>query len=245
MSSLPKSLRPAIEEIARTAESLYQRGWAERNAGNLSWRVDVRRHIGHDREALLITARNSRMRDIARDPYSGLLLLSVDIASGDSRIVAGQGEPTSELATHLRLHRLLKLRHAQNRVLLHTHPRYLTAITHHPDFRDENAINALLRAMHPEISLFLWEGVGWSPFRCPGSAELAEVAESALIDHSVALLDRHGVMAVGETPSGALDRIELAERAVETWFLCQTAGFAPIGLSQNEIDLVAQNPEGK
>jgi rhamnulose-1-phosphate aldolase len=239
MRTIPKSLEPQCSEIARVAGILFQRDWAERNAGNLSWRVNSRMKRPDEHDLLLITARNSRMRDIARDPASGLLLISARLDTGEYSILAGVGEPTSETPTHLRLQNQQILAHTPNRVVLHTHPKHLTALTHHPQFRDENAVNQLLRTMHPEISFFLWEGVGWAPYQCPGSAELACVAEIALTDHPVALLDRHGVIAVGETPDDALDRIDLAERAAAMWFLCRSAGFDPVGLTQRELDAAA------
>jgi rhamnulose-1-phosphate aldolase len=239
MHVLPKSLEPQLSDIARIAGMLDRRGWAERNAGNISWAIDYSDDKKNPQPAFLITARNARMRDIARDPACGVLLITADPDTGTFELKAGCGEPTSEVAMHLRLQQQLRLRHADERVILHTHPRYITALTHHPEYRDENAINRLLRSMHPEISVFLWEGIGWAPFEVPGSVELAKAAELALTNHHVALLDRHGVIATGNTPDETFDRIDLAERGAEMWFLCHSAGFDPIGLSSTELDRIA------
>src|SRR5512137_1400039 len=123
---LPREIAAIVGEVARIASFLWEKGWAERNAGNLS--VDVSDAALESYEVggpsapflpaaipserlrgatLLVTASGARFRDLSRDPERGLLLVRTsDRLDGIHvlRGVRGGARPTSELASHLRIH---------------------------------------------------------------------------------------------------------------------------------------------
>jgi rhamnulose-1-phosphate aldolase len=115
------------EEIAAVAGFLWQKGWAERNAGNLSYNVtrffdelpgefdfEAPVALPHtfthlNDQLLLVTATGSRMRDVASDiPSNACLLKIIDGGKAYRQLKKPAPEkmkpPTSELPTHLTIH---------------------------------------------------------------------------------------------------------------------------------------------
>ena len=90
--------------------------------------------------------------------------------------------------------------------------------------------------MHPEVKVFLPEGVGFAPYRCPGSSELAAATVEALRDHRLCLWEKHGCVAVGPDVVEAFDLIDTADKAAEIYLLCRGAGHEPQGLSPEQLD---------
>jgi rhamnulose-1-phosphate aldolase len=109
-----KSLEKIAAAIADTAGCLWEKGWAERNAGNISVNVTEllsteelslfnnasfeqfhgTRYALED-QVIVVTAAGSRMRDLARDPgkYLCILKISKD-GSGYQNLVVGNEKPT-------------------------------------------------------------------------------------------------------------------------------------------------------
>jgi rhamnulose-1-phosphate aldolase len=238
-----------IRATAETGRLLWAKGWAEKNAGNISINVSAIMSVPRDRSAgavprklpsrfpslkgqvLLVTQTGSRMRDLARDPETNLGLVRIS-ASGAAYQVVWSGrdprsfEPTSEFPTHLAIHNFFQARRRPNRAILHTHPDELIALTHSPAFRDEAAMNRLLRGLHPEIELFLPRGVGLTPFRKPGSQALGKATVKALSGHDIVLWPKHGCLATGENILEVFDLIDILNKAARIYFLCMAAGFS-------------------
>ena len=110
-------------EVIRTAHDLWLKGWAERNAGNLSVRLlpgeldeDTRRNgpwrplattipeLGG--EHFLFTDTGSHMRLVELDPLRSTSVIELDANGECFRLVRGDAEsgPTSEIMPHLRVH---------------------------------------------------------------------------------------------------------------------------------------------
>ncbi|MCX6246280.1 MAG: rhamnulose-1-phosphate aldolase [Bacteroidetes bacterium] len=109
-----KSLEKIAAEIADTAGCLWEKGWAERNAGNISVNVTdllsaeelslfdtvsveqlrgARYTLGD--QVIVVTAAGSRMRDIARDPRKYLCVLKITSeGTGYQILTAGGDKPT-------------------------------------------------------------------------------------------------------------------------------------------------------
>jgi len=247
-----------IAELAHTAGYLWEKGWAERNGGNIS--VDVTEElswVAHGRSqdlfrehqvlhaevagrAFLVTGAGTRMRDVARRPADNCCVLRVsDQLDGYHLLWGGEHpgfRPTSELASHFAIHALLRQAERQERAFVHTHPNELIALTHTASYRDEEALNSLLWSMHPELKIVLPGGVGFAPYRPPGSEALAEVTLAALGKHRVAVWEKHGCVAVGAGPAEAFDLIDTANKAAAVFLMCRSAGFAPEGLSADQVE---------
>ncbi len=247
-----------LADLAATAEILWQRGWAERNAGNLSFDVtDIVPASSGGGPAtpvvpgaafselagrrLLVTATGSRMRDLAREPDLGCGVLEF-AAGGAGYGVVWQGAegagfaPTSELPAHLGIHAALRRRRSPCRAIVHTHPVELLALSHDPALGDEARLDRALRAMHPELVVVVPDGLARVAYETPGSAAQGAAAGAAMERHQVALWVKHGAVAVGPDFASAFDLIDTVNKAARMRLLCRAAGYEPEGLSDAQLD---------
>jgi rhamnulose-1-phosphate aldolase len=254
---LGDALAGVARQMAEVGGYLWTKGWAERNAGNLSVDVtdlvsseepDPSRHpklpaiIPEPRLAgrsFLITATGSRFREIADRAGRCLLLLRIDEALDGYRVLwggDGRERPTSEFPAHLEVHGFLQKSASPYRAVVHTHPTHLIALTHLETFDREERLSQLLWAMHPEVKPVLADGVGFARYHCPGSQELAGATARVLSDHRLCVWEKHGCVALGRDVLEAFDLIDTANKAAEIYLLCRGAGYEPQGLSPEQLD---------
>jgi rhamnulose-1-phosphate aldolase len=151
----------------------------------------------------------------------------------------GTSLATSELPAHLEVQGFLRKSASPYSAVLHTHPTHLIALTQIKSLAREDALNQLLWSMHPEVKVVIPEGVGFAPYRCPGSDELAAATAEALRDRRLCLWENHGCVAVGRDVVEAFDLIDTANKAAEIYLLCHGAGHEPQGLSGEQLDEIA------
>lgn len=250
-----KSLEKTIAEIADTAKNLWEKGWAERNAGNIS--VNVTDLLTNEEldlfstvstkpvhgtgytlkgQVIVVTTAGSRMRDLARDPWNHLCLLQFDSSGKNYKQYSQPGlVPTSELPTHLTVHDMLLRTHSRTKALVHTHATELIALTQIREFCSTEVLNKLLWSMHPETILFVPKGLGFIPFELPGSSNIAAVTAKTLEEYPVALWEKHGVLATGTTAADAFDMIDLLAKSARIYFMVKSAGHSPEGLTQDQL----------
>lgn len=247
------------DEISEVSGYLWTKGWAERNAGNISYNVteilkDLTSAIDFDppealsqtfpsldENLILFTGTGTRMRDVAKDPYAHTCILQ--IVEGGKMIrqlqkpeIEHQIAPTSELPTHLAIHNMLKTLHRPEKAIVHTHPDKLIALTHIHDFCDEDRINNMLWSMQPETCVFIHDGIGFIPYIQTGSAELAQATIEKFKNHRIALWEKHGCLAIGNTTIEAFDLIDIAEKSAGIFFTCKNAGFEVEGIPKKDLD---------
>jgi len=251
-------------EIKEVAEFLFHKGWAERNAGNFSYRlndalfckncqlsiVDCNCSIRHfkykieldidldglniptDIEPILISVSNSKFRDIAKDPASncGIVFFendssgavpsskysNTDFQSPNKLMFLCSNEsqkPTSELYSHLMIHKYLAATFPNKRAVLHTHPTYLLAFSHKHYHRSKLELNKLLESMIPEVEYYIPRRTGFVDLMVPGSKELAYETINQLSDHDTVVWKKHGCLGVSETLWDAVDMIDILDKA--------------------------------
>ena len=244
--------------IASVAGWLWQRGWAERNAGNISVRVNDENLISAPDNSLhhyvsieksfpslggaiiMITGTNTRMHDVADAPLDNILLIKIHAEGNAYTVLSPEGatllRPTSELVTHLCIHEMLSKHKPDHKVVIHTHVTELIALTQIKELCDEQSLNSILLGMHPETIIFIPSGVGFVPYHLPGTTAIGEATVNALHEHDVALWEKHGVFATGTTPEETFDIIDLLAKAASVWFLCRSAGYDPEGLSGSQLN---------
>lgn len=266
MKAIPLSeeLKKVIDDILEVARYLWERGWAERNAGNIS--VDITELVvpgsdSFDRfpkrdmkisqpelagRCFCVTATGSRFRYLGQQPKKGLLIVSIaNKLDGYHLLWGGEGlrsRPTSEFISHLKVHNFLRRSNLPQRAIMHTHVPHLIALTHIKQYCREEELNRLLWAMHPEIKLILPEGVGFAPYCRPGSEDLADATVSALKNHRVILWEKHGCTAIGNNVCEAFDLIDTVNKSAEIFFICKSAGFEPSGLSKEQVVELTKSP---
>ena len=250
-------LQTVIEDAGEVAGYLWQKGWAERNAGNIS--VDVTKLISFEGGNLavspcesftssypalagrcyLITGTGKRMRDLPGRPGQNATLIRLS-DDGSKYHILGEGEfcckPTSELNSHMGIHQTLRDAGAPQMAVLHTHPNELIALTHIKMYADESRLNRLLWSMHPETKIVIPEGVGLTPYRAPGSEQLEVATLEALAGRRVVIWEKHGAVAVGSDVFEAFDLIDTLNKSAQVFFLCASAGKTPEGLTSAQID---------
>jgi rhamnulose-1-phosphate aldolase len=254
---LSDALDAVAREMAEVGAQLWTRGWAERNAGNLS--VDVTEFVPPEESdparrvelpetlaqpelagrCFFVTATGARLRELVDRSARSLLLVQVEASlDGYSVVWGSEGArlATSELPAHLEVHGFLRKSGSPHSAVVHTHPTHLVALTQIEALAREDVLNQLLWSMHPEVKVVLPEGVGFAPYRCPGSTELAAATVEALRDHRLCLWEKHGCLAVGRDVFEAFDLIDTANKAAEIYLLCRGAGYEPQGLSPEQLD---------
>jgi rhamnulose-1-phosphate aldolase len=248
------ALEGAVAQAAEVAGHLWDRGWAERNAGNLS--VDVSGDLPSwipaadpypsgsspvaypelAGRALWVTATGSRMRDVARAPqdHCGIIRVASDGATYGVAWGPATFRPTSELPTHLAVHAALRRSGSTARAVLHSHPTELIALTHLPALNEER-LNRLLWSMTPETVVLFPDGVALVPYLMPGSAEVGAATARAVVRHPVVLWEKHGATAVGDDLLDAFDLLDAVNKSARLYLACRTAGFQPRGLTEQQI----------
>jgi rhamnulose-1-phosphate aldolase len=254
-----KEVRRLILEVAELAEYLWQKGWAERNAGNIS--VNINHLIPEDLQDLenyplfqlketypelagsyfFVTGTGKRMRDLARDPLKNAALIRITERGNQYHIISrAKGEvtnfrPTSELPSHLAIHQSMVQRNSPYKVIIHTHPNELVALTQSSVYKNEDTLNNILWGMHPEAVIVVPKGVGVVPYEIPGTSEIAKATLEKLSDHDVLVWEKHGVFAVGEKVFDTFDMIDTLAKSAQIFLMCKNAGYEPEGLTSKQL----------
>lgn len=253
-----KALKRLVREMSEVAGYLWQRGWAERNAGNIS--VNIKDLLLEEipetgsypffelpatypalaGSCFLVTGTGKRMRDLANAPLKNVLIITLSEAANSYQIISkkvdnGNLMPTSELATHLGIHQMIAERGSSEKVVLHAHVTELIALTHSKELCNEPGLNKLLWSMHPETIIFVPKGVGFVPYSLPGSADIALETSKALQNHDIAIWEKHGVFAIGSGLSNTFDIIDILAKSVRIFLMCRVAGIATEGFNEAQL----------
>ena len=234
------ALQAEIAKVAEVASYLWQKGWAERNGGNITVNVTDLVDDGLRAMPALVgpcaigaplprlagcwfycKGTGRRMRDLARDPMANGALIRITADGAHYEIVADAPvAPTSELPSHLAVHDYLLAQGSPCRAVLHTHPTELVALSHIPRWLEKDAATQMLWSMIPETRYFCPRGLGIVPYREPASQALADATIRALAEgHDVVLWEKHGVLAVDTDIIEAFDRIDVLNKAAQIYLL--------------------------
>ena len=239
-------VKELIQEIQTFGNAVVSNGWAERNAGNLSVRLpadlilkelpmypaeyNASQSMFLKSNNLLITAAESRMRDVAKNPLNYLVFFEKKFDDNPSMHTFNEHvtlKPSSELSSHVLIHEQLEKRRSKAIVMTHTHLTEIIALTHLPMLKNKINLNKLLFAMHPEIETYLPDGIGYVPFLPPGSSDLANKSALEFASHEIVVWEKHGVLAAASSPVKCLEIMELIAKAAKIFFLCARAGAIP------------------
>ena len=251
--------RPALEreiyKVAEVAGYLWQKGWAERNGGNIT--VNITEYVDDEIRALPAISEvypigttlpnlkgcyfyckgtNMRMRDVARWPMeNGSIIRVLDDCASYVIIADHPVKPTSELPSHLSVHNDLLSKGSSYRASIHTHPIELVAMSHNPKFLEKDVATKLLWSMIPETKAFCPRGLGIVPYTLPGSVELANATIRELTDYDVVMWEKHGVFAVDVDVMQAFDQIDVLNKSALIYIAAKNMGFEPEGMSDEQM----------
>jgi rhamnulose-1-phosphate aldolase len=259
---LNEKVKTIISEVAEVAKYLWEKGWAERNAGNISVNITgllpktsyyfddcVLNPFSSafpllNKNIFLLTATGIRMRDLAKSPETGLCLIQIDAAGNGFRMAEFQPRlssrqklrPTSELPTHMAIQEMLTQIRPEMKVVVHSHVPEFIALSQIAEFKSANAINKLLFSMHPETKMFVPLGIGFVPYSLPGTESIAKATVKELETHHVVVWEKHGLLATGNSVIEAFDTMDLLTKSAKIFLLCKDAGYTPEGLTDKQID---------
>lgn len=243
-----------IEEIIETGRLMAERGWAERNAGNISliippdeaskyfdlnktgriFRVDmdIRELSG---KIILVTRTGMYFRKLKKNTASDLGVLKVSENSNELELLwgfEGGGEPTSELPMHLMGHIARLRRDPSHRVITHTHATDIIAMSAMEGF-DEKGFTRALWQMHSECLIVFPDGIGLLPWMVPGTCEIAEATAEKFNSFRLIVWPLHGVIGTGSSIDEAMGLIETVEKTAEIYLKSAGTG-RPVRLISDE-----------
>lgn len=248
-------LKAIIDQIAEVTGYLWQKGWAERNGGNITVNItelvddEIRclpaiapvQHIGKVLPLLkgtffYVKGTGKRMRDLARWPMQNGSIIRIGDDCESYEIIADEPVmPTSELPSHLAMQNYLIETGSRYKATLHTHPIELVAMSHNRRFLEPGVMTRTLWSMIPETLAFAPLGLGIVPYELPGSIRLAEATLEQIKHYDVVLWEKHGVCAVGLDIMDAFDQIDVLNKAAIIYMNARSMGFEPEGMTDEAM----------
>lgn len=245
-----------INQVAEVAGYLWQKGWAERNGGNITVNITdkvddyLRRKapisapiaigltLPHIRGCwFYCKGTGRRMRDLAREPLKNGSIIRICDDCAHYEIIAEEPVmPTSELPSHLSVHNYLIAKGSPYKASLHTHPIELVALTHSRKWMEKDAATKMLWSMIPETKAFCPRGLGMVPYMLPSSVELADATIKAIDeDYDVVMWEKHGIFAVDTDIMSAFDQVDVLNKSALIYIAARNMGFEPEGMSDGQM----------
>lgn len=248
-------LEKEIMQVAEVAGYLWEKGWAERNGGNIVVNItdlvddeikampaiEPARSIGTTLPHLkgcyfYCKGTGKRMRDLARLPMDNGSIVRICDDCASYEIIADKPViPTSECASHFTMHNYLIESGSCYKASVHTHPIELVAMSHSPKFLAKDVMGKTLWSMIPETLAFAPLGLGIVPYQMPGSVELADATLEQIKDYDVVMWEKHGVCAVGKDVMDAFDQIDVMNKAANIYMCAKNMGFEPDGMTEQAM----------
>jgi len=254
-------LKQRIDQVAEVAGYLWQKGWAERNGGNivvnvtdqlstlnysqlspLNFQLPIGTTLPHLKGCYFFCkGTNRRMRDLARWPMDNGSVIRITDDCAHYEIIADKPvKPTSELPSHLSVHNYLISNGSHYKASLHTHPIELVAMTHHRPFLEKDVLTKILWSMIPETRAFCPKGLGIVPYLLPSSVELGEATIKTInAGYDVVMWEKHGVFAVDVDIMSAFDQVDVLNKAAQIYMSARNMGFVPEGMSEAQMKELA------
>lgn len=229
-----------IQEFVDTCDNMYRLGWDERNGGNISYLIyenevekyfDVSKIIriiplGFDAIELankyfLVTGTGKYFKNVKKDPETNIGLFRISQDGKNAELIWGYkdgGKFTSELPSHLMSHiERLKVDPA-SRVVMHTHPTNLLAMTYVHEL-DSNKFTHTLWEMSTECIVVFPDGVEVLPWMLCGTSEIGRATAEKMKDSRVVIWSLHGIYGTGKNLDETFGLIETVEKAATIYML--------------------------
>lgn len=235
-----------LGEVCKVSAELWNKGWAERNAGNISMRItdvdwaklgsrgksapwtDLPKKVeGLGGDLVLISGAGKYLKNITGDPERNLGIIEINDSGERYRTIWGFSDgsnPSSELASHLEVHLIKKTSNPEDKsTIIHTHPANLIALTFALEL-DTFGLTRLLWEMHTECILVFPEGIEFIPWMAAGSNELADATAKAFLKRNAVVWQFHGALGWGRNPDEVLGLIDTMEKAAEIYLKAASLG---------------------
>lgn len=188
-------------EIVRVGQLLYQKEFIVSGDGNISARLD---------DTHILCTPSGLCKGFMRPEE--LLVINLDGQRIDPPTPENAHlRPTSEMAMHLEVYK----NRPDARAVVHAHPPTAVALS--------IAGVSLTECMLPEVIVTLGL-IATTPYTTPSSAENAAAIRHAIRQHDGIILQRHGSLAVGNSPMQAFHRTETIEQIARITFMTNLMG---------------------
>ncbi len=241
------ALQSELESLFEIGERIWQRGWAEANAGNVSLRIN---HFLSEEEKsalckqtnpeadsvfaecgfYLVSASGSRFRQFKATRLANFVLLCCPEQDGAASQASGaqypqQRIPTSEWITHRAVQHWLLANRPQEKVVLHSHLTSWLVISRITEYdTDREKLSGEIANALQELKLFFPSGIRLCGYAQPGSAALAELTLKALPATSAVIWQSHGTLVTAGNCDEAFDRLEVLEKAADLFLKTISSG---------------------
>ncbi len=253
---------PSLDELMRligeAGRHLAEIQASEGAAGNISvyigWELDPGDHFTSVEDfelpeavpqlangSFLATGSGRRLREVGIDPLANLGLVKVGKDGKTAKLYTSPrrlfARLTSEFNSHVAVHGDQIARTGSNfHALIHAQPLHLTYLSHISRYQDESYLNQHILRWQPEGIVQIPDGVGYIPFKIPGSHDLMEANVASLREHRIVLWAKHGVMSRSEASvKRACDLVEYSETGARYEYMNLTNHGLADGLSREEI----------
>lgn len=229
---------PFVEEMKKTTANMYRLGWDERNGGNISYMLDeseVAKYldpsgvireipIGFEAKSLvgkifIVTGTGKYFKNVTDDPENNLGIIRIAKDGCTAELLWGYsdgGKFTSELPAHLMSHMVRLSVDPQNRVVMHTHPGNLLAMTYVHSL-DEKEFTRTLWQMCTECIVVFPDGVNVLPWMLCGTNSIGEATAEKMRTARLVVWSQHGIYGAGKDLDETFGLVETAEKAAEIY----------------------------
>ncbi|MED2006245.1 rhamnulose-1-phosphate aldolase [Brevibacillus laterosporus] len=245
---------PFIKDMSQMTQNLWLKGWAESNGGNISQLLeekevscylDINKYLrttplNFDASEIagkyfLVSGSGKHFRKVMAEPSDTLCIIKISDDGSSYHLLWGLengGNPTSELASHLKCHIVRLQQDPAHRVILHTHATAVIAMTFIHDL-DEAQFTKSLWKMITECLIVFPDGVSIVPWMVAGTNELGEASAEKMKDSRIVVWAHHGIMGAGTSLDDAFGLVEVVDKAARIYM--QMAHF-PGGIKQAITD---------
>lgn len=200
---------PLAQEIVATAQAMDKAGFCPSKSGNVSARLG---------SGLLITPSGL--------PYARMTPVDLIHLDVKGNVLAGAGKPSSEWPFHVAIYQA----RPDVQAIVHTHSPRATALS---------CARRGIPAFHYMIALCGGPDVRCAEYATFGTPELAVNAVRALEGRKAVLLANHGVIAAGQTLTGAQAIMAEVENLAGQYLDLLAAGLDPVILDEAEMARVS------
>ena len=229
---------PFMVEMIRTTTEMYRHGWDERNGGNVSMIVDEEKLLPYlnPRKVLreipigfaapelagryfLVTGTGKYFKNVQYDPAANLGLFRLSKSGDTAELLWGYsdgGQFTSELPAHLMSHAARLRVDPAHRIVMHTHPGNLLAMTFVHTL-DEKEFTRTLWQMCTECIVVFPDGVNVLPWMLCGTTSIGEETAAKMTNARLVVWSQHGIYGAGRDLDETFGLIETAEKGAEIY----------------------------
>ncbi|MBR5962363.1 MAG: rhamnulose-1-phosphate aldolase [Clostridia bacterium] len=229
---------PFMTEMIRTAATMYDHGWDERNGGNISLMLkeeDTRDYLDErnvlrviptgftapelDGKVFLVTGTGKYFKNIPYAPEVNLGIVRLKDQGQQADLLWGYsdgGQFTSEFPAHMMSHSARLKVNPENRVIMHCHPANLLAMTYVHTL-DEREFSRTLWQMCTECIVVFPDGVNVLPWMLCGTNEIGLATAEKMKTARLVIWSQHGIYGAGRDLDETFGLIETAEKAAEIY----------------------------